>query len=204
MDINKFLEESKYVDYTSKNIILKSRELFKGVDNGVEKARIAYEFVRDEINHSFDIKNPRAITSKASDVLKYNTGICHAKANLLAALLRTQNIPVGFRFQHITLADDDSMGYCVHCYNAIYVNNQWIEVDARGNTNGIKAEFSLEEPVLAFPIRSQYDEYFWNGIFAMPHLDTMKMLDSAKTIQDVKNNIPDYINELPEIMTKNN
>lgn len=38
-------------------------------------------------------------------------------------------------FQHITLAADDSKGYCVHCFNAIYIDNKWIKVDARGNTN---------------------------------------------------------------------
>ena len=59
-----------------------------------EKAKIAYEYVRDEIPHSFAIDS-KIITAKASDVLRYKTGICHAKANLLAALLRSQSIPVG-------------------------------------------------------------------------------------------------------------
>lgn len=198
MNLNDFLKENEYVDYRDENITLKSQELFKGINNDVEKAKIAYEFVRDEIDHSFDIR-AEIITSKASDVLKHKTGICHAKANLLAAFLRSQNIPTGFCFQHITLGDDDSIGYCVHCYNAIYVNNKWIKVDARGNTNGINAQFTLEEPVLAFPIRSEYDEYFWNGIFVEPHINTMKMLDNSKTIQDVIENIPDYVNEVPEV-----
>lgn len=41
----------------------------------------------------------------------------------LLVLLRLQNISTGFYFQHITLAEDDSLGYCVHCYNAIYIDN---------------------------------------------------------------------------------
>ena len=198
MNLSKFLKENEYVNYTAENIVLKAQELFKGIDNDIEKARIAYEYVRDEIPHSFDIE-AKIITAKASDVLKYKTGICHAKANLLAALLRSQNIPTGFCFQHITLADDDSLGYCVHAYNGVYLGNKWIKLDARGNTNGKNAQFSLEEPMLAFPNRSEYDEYFWKGIYASSHMDTMKKLEHAKTIQDKIDNIPDYVNELPDI-----
>lgn len=198
MNFKEFLKENEYIDYSSENIMLKARELFKGVDNDVEKAKIAYEFVRDEIDHSFDI-GAKIITARASEVLKHKTGICHAKSNLLSALLRSQNIPAGFCFQHITLADDDSIGYCVHCYNAVYVDNKWIKIDVRGNTNGINAQFSLLEPMLAFSNRSQYDEYFFNGIFSVPHIETMKMLDNAENIQDVIKNIPDCIYEMPEI-----
>lgn len=198
MNLSEFLKENEYVNYTSENIVLKAEELFKGIDNDIEKTKTAYEYVRDEILHSFDIE-AKIITSKASDVLKYKTGICHAKANLLAALLRSQNIPTGFCFQHITLADDNSLGYCVHAYNGVYLQNKWIKLDARGNTNGKNAQFSLEEPMLAFPNRSEYDEYFWKGIYASPHMDTMKILENAKTIQDIIDNIPDYVNQLPDI-----
>jgi transglutaminase-like putative cysteine protease len=198
MNLSEFLKEDRYVNHTDENIVLKAEELFKGINNDTEKAKVAYEYVRDEIPHSFDIE-AKVITAKASDVLKYKTGICHAKANLLAALLRSQGIPVGFCFQHITLADDDSLGYCVHAYNAVYVENKWIKLDARGNKEGVNARFSLGEPILAFPIRSEYDEYFWKGIYASPHVDTMKMLEHAKTIQDVIDNLPDYVNELPDI-----
>lgn len=198
MDLTNFLIESQYVDYSSPVIKETATNLFSGINNDVQKAKIAYEYVRDEISHSFDI-NAEIITARASEVLIHRTGICHAKANLLAALLRLAQIPVGFCFQHLTLADDDSLGYCIHCYNAIYINKRWIKVDARGNTNGINAQFSLTEPILAFPNRSNYDEYFWDGIYASPHIETMKMLEKATCLQDVRNNIPDSINEKPDI-----
>ena len=130
----------------------------------------------------------------------HKTGICHAKSNLLAALLRLEGIPVGFCFQHITLANDDSLGYCVHCYNAIFIDKLWIKVDARGNTNGKSAQFSLGEPILAFPNRKEYDEYYWSGIFASPHTDTMKILDKAESLQDVFDNLPDYVLEIPDVI----
>ena len=195
----KFLLESEYIDFSSQIIVEKAKELLKNTNTDIEKARIAYEFVRDEIPHSFDI-NSKIITVKASDVLKYKTGICHAKANLLAALLRLECIPVGFCFQHITLSGDDSLGYCVHCYNAVFINNHWIKLDARGNSNGKNAQFSITEPLLAYPNRKEYDEYYWNGIYANPHNDTMKMLYNAKSLQDIINNIPDCVLEPPDIM----
>jgi transglutaminase-like putative cysteine protease len=193
-----FLQEHKYIDFLSPGIQAAAAELFDGMRDGTQKAKAAYEFVRDEIPHSFDIKSD-VITAKASDVLLHKTGICHAKANLLAALLRSQGIPVGLCFQHLTLADDDSMGYAVHCYNAIYLDGHWIKVDARGNKPGVNAQFSLDEPVLAFSCRTKYDEYFWPGIYAVPHKATMQMLERAKSLQDVLDNIPDMITELPDI-----
>jgi len=199
MDNTIFLVENKYIDFSSMIIQDKVKNLFHGIDSDVEKTKMAYEYVRDEIPHTFDIQSD-TITAKASDVLIYNTGICHAKANLLAALLRAQNIPTGFCFQRLTLSDNDSLGYCIHCYNAIFIDNHWIKVDARGNTNGKNAQFSLAEPQLAFENRSNYDEYYFEGIYANPHLDTMLMLDKANSLQDVINNIPDYVMEKPDLI----
>lgn len=199
MDLKIFLQENKYIDFSSPIIQIKSDELFRNINSNIDKATIAFEYVRDEIPHSFDVQ-AKIITAKASDVLKYKTGICHAKANLLAALLRTQGIPTGMCFQHITLAADDSIGYCVHCFNAIFIDNKWIKVDARGNTNGKNAQFSLGEPLLAFQNKTQYDEYFWKGIYANPHKDTMTMLEGAATIQDIIDRIPDYVIDEPDII----
>jgi len=199
LDLAAFLSENKYVDFSAPIIRNRTGELFRRINIDVEKAKTAYEYVRDEIPHSFDI-GAKTITAKASDVLMYRTGICHAKANLLAALLRAEGIPTGFCFQHLTLADDDSLGYCVHCYNAIYLDSRWVNVDARGNTNGINALFTLGEPMLAFPNRGEYDEYFWEGIYAHPHPATMKVLETATSLQDVLDCLPDVVIEIPDII----
>ena len=193
-DLSIFLAEDEYVDYSSSAIQKKVAELFSGIgiEKNAEKARLAFLYVRDEIPHSFDC-SATVIAAKASDVLIHKTGICHAKSNLLAALLRSQGIPTGFCYQHLTLADDESSGYCLHCFNAIYLQDNWIQVDARGNTNGIDAQFSLGEPKLAFANRPQYDEYFIAGIYSHPHHATMAMLEKSKTIQDVMDNIPDQM-----------
>ena len=174
--MDKFLAASRYIDFDADNIQAKIYELFSDSMSSIDKARIAFEFVRDEIPHSFDC-DATVITARASDVLKHRTGICHAKANLLAALLRSQGVPTGFCFQRITLADDDSMGYCVHAFNAVYVGGKWIKLDARGNKPGVHTHFSTEEPSLAFECRPEYEEHFWKGIYAEPHLATMRALE---------------------------
>lgn len=196
--MQKFLQATEYIDYNSEIIQQKALELFTENMSNTEKARIAYEFVRDEIPHSFDC-NAKIITAKASDVLKYKTGICHAKANLLASLLRLEGIPTGFCFQRLTLLDDDSIGYGVHAYNAVFLENKWIKLDARGNKKGVNAQFSMGEPILAFPVRADYDECFYKGIYAYSHMPSMQMLEKAKSIQDIRENIPDVVTEEPDI-----
>lgn len=49
MDTDKFLQEHEYIDFSSPVIIQKAGELFNQADNDVDKTRIAYAFVRDEI-----------------------------------------------------------------------------------------------------------------------------------------------------------
>ncbi len=197
--MTRFLQETHYINFSALNIRAKAAELFWNTAESVDKARIAYEYVRDEIPHMFDI-NAMTITAKASDVLEYKTGICHAKSNLLAALLRSQGIPTGFCFQHITLMDDDSKGYCVHCYNAVLLNDHWVKMDARGNKKGISAQFSLYEPILAFPCRPQYQEYHWPGIYAKPHAETMAMLGRADSLEYILENIPNDLTLPPDIL----
>ncbi|MCI9413786.1 MAG: transglutaminase family protein [Clostridiales bacterium] len=196
--IGRFLEESPYIDYRSPLIRSAATQLFEDGRPAVERAETAYVFVRDEIPHSFDCRSG-IVTAKASDVLRHRTGICHAKANLLAALLRSQGIPTGFCYQHITLADDDSLGYCVHAFNAVYLDGHWIRLDARGNTGGIDARFSLDKPVLAFRNRPSYDEYFWNGIYACPHPAAMALLEASKTLDEVQRGLPKTVTQLPDI-----
>jgi transglutaminase-like putative cysteine protease len=195
----KFLLATDMIDFHHIDIQNKAQQLFTAGMDDIDKTGAAYVFVRDKIPHSFDC-NAQVITVKASDVLIHQTGICHAKANLLAALLRSQAIPTGFCFQHLTLADDDSLGYCIHAYNAVYLENRWIRLDARGNKPGVAAQFSLNEPILAFANRPEYDEYDWPGIYANPHQATMLMLEKAGCLQDILDNIPDTLDKTPDLL----
>lgn len=94
-DLSNYLLPSRYVDFDKKIIQDKAKELFCNDLDQIQKVKIAFEFVRDEISHSWDIQSNR-VTGTASEVLRYKEGICYAKSMLLAALLRSQGIPTGF------------------------------------------------------------------------------------------------------------
>lgn len=155
----------------------------------LESSKAIFVYVRDEIPHSFDI-HADVVTARASDVLKEKTGICHAKANLLAAMLRSVGIPCGICFEYLHFSRKEN-AYCLHAFNAIYIDMEWIYVDARGNKEGVNAQFSEDEPELAFLPDEDKKEYFVGGIFVAPHEETMRCLEESSTIDEVAQNLPD-------------
>ncbi len=90
-----FLKEINIIDYSNQKIQKLAMSLSVDCETDTQIAKNCFEYVRDSINHSGDYKN-NITTCKASDVLEYKTGWCYAKSHLLAALLRANNIPVGF------------------------------------------------------------------------------------------------------------
>jgi transglutaminase-like putative cysteine protease len=134
-----------------------------------------YLFVRDEIPHSWDIQ-AHEVPARASEVLTYRHGICYAKSHLLAALLRAHSIPAGICYQRLVLFEDPADGYSVHALNAVYLDDHWIRLDARGNKPGVDAQFSLGKERLAFPVRPELDERDYPEIRAFPHPDVVKSL----------------------------
>ncbi|MGG1638453.1 transglutaminase family protein [Paenibacillus sp. FSL K6-3182] len=187
-----YLEETEVIDFSHPAINDLSDGLFSRSSNEVDFIKNAYEFVRDQIAHSWDIQSNR-ITCSASDVLFYKEGICYAKSNLLSALLRSKGIPTGFCYQRLTIGDTPDTGYCIHALNAAFINSigRWVRFDARGNKAGIAAEFSLTEEKLAFPIRQQYNEIDYLEIYKQPNSKTIQVLKQST------NAIHMYLNGLP-------
>ena len=154
-----YLRETPSINFSHPLIEAKIKELCEKSYSQIDYIKNAYEFVRDEIPHSWDIK-AKVVSKNAAEVLKNKTGICWTKSCLLAALLRGNGIPAGISYQKLTRGDDDGDGYIIHALNTVYVPElqKWIRLDARGNKSTVHAEFSLEEEKLAFPIRTQYAE----------------------------------------------
>ncbi len=187
-----YLHELDVVDYSHPLIIKKADELFTDSLNEIEIVRLAFEYVRDRIAHSWDIHSSR-VTCQASEVLCLAEGICYAKANLLAALLRSKGIPTGFCYQLVTLGDTPDTGYCIHALNAVYLKSlqRWIRLDARGNKKGVDAQFSIDEEKLAFPIRKQYDEKDYPIIYTRPNANTISVLkQNSDCIQMYQHHLP--------------
>ena len=176
--LSQYLENSNYIDFDNAEVRRKARELRNVSSTEIELIQSTYYFVRDEIKHSWDVQDKR-VTVSASDVLREGVGICWAKSNLFAALLRANGVPCGFSHQRLTLGDTPDTGYCIHSLNTVYVSalDKWIRLDARGNTDKIHAEFSLEEEILAFHVIPENDEYDYHDNLARPVEALMRVLE---------------------------
>jgi hypothetical protein len=186
--MNEYLESTEIIDWNNPAVFKQAQVLSQGVSTPEEITKKCFEFVRDEIKHSWDYQqNP--VTCKASDVLKYRTGFCYAKSHLLAALLRANKIPTGLCYQRITITDIPP--FCLHGLNAVYLEQfGWYRIDARGNKQGVNAEFCPPLERLAFPIIKQ-GEADLPEIWSEPLPIITSVLSKYKNIKEVADNLPD-------------
>ncbi|MCF6325171.1 MAG: transglutaminase family protein [Gammaproteobacteria bacterium] len=187
--MNQYLVSSAYINWDRSDI----RELaeFLSSNDGDDEAtaKTCFEWVRDNIRHSFDYQvNP--VTCKASDVLRYKTGYCYAKSHLLAALLRANGIPAGLCYQRLSVGDKGAP-YCLHGLNAVYLKNHgWYRIDARGNKPGVDAQFTPPQEQLAFALNDHCEANLpeiW--IEALPVV--VEVLERYQTYDEVFQNLPD-------------
>ncbi|MCR5461606.1 MAG: transglutaminase [bacterium] len=188
----KYLEKSKYVDYDNESVYKLALDLKNKSSDKIDLIKNTYHYVRDNIKHSWDAQD-RRVSISASDCLNKGVGICWAKANLLAALLRANNIPSGFSYQRLTLGDTIDSGYCIHALNTVYISelDKWIRLDARGNKIGVNAEFSLDEDILAFKIKNK-GEIDYHDNHSYPDKRLMKVLEESNDALDM------YLHHLPD------
>lgn len=185
----KYLESTEIIDWESEAVKDLAKSIAMKSDNKIEIAKSCFEWVRDKIKHSNDYKlNP--VTCRASDVLKHGTGFCYAKSHLLAALLRANGIPAGLCYQRLTV-DGDKPLYCLHGLNAVWLKEfGWYRIDARGNKEGIDAQFSPPLERLAFEIRSE-GEADLPEIWPSPLPLVVEALRTFDTYDKLADNLPD-------------
>ncbi|GAB1396798.1 MAG TPA: transglutaminase family protein [Saprospiraceae bacterium] len=148
-------------------------------NNKALQAKIAFEFVRDNISHSFDT-NSSLITIGAEETIEKQEGICFAKSHLLASLLRGSGIPAGFCYQRVLRKATVESGYALHGLNALYLDGTgWFRVDPRGNKAGINSQFSTDEEKLAYPIREELGEVDYPDIFTKPLASVTKSMEES-------------------------
>lgn len=191
--IDEYLSVSKYINWDEDNIKSKAEEFKQKYTDEIPLAKAVYEFVRDEIKHSWDVQDKR-VTKSATEVLEQGVGICWAKANLLAALLRACGIPAGICYQRLTLGDVPETGFCIHALNAVYIKSldKWIRLDARGNKAGVDAQFDLARERLAFPVHKELGEVDYGIVYANPFDKLMNVLEESTDVLYM------YLNCLPD------
>ncbi|MBK5275937.1 MAG: transglutaminase family protein [Desulfuromonadales bacterium] len=190
-DLNDYLASDTVVDWKTPEVRQKALELTQSITGEVDKARCLYEWVRDAIPHTHDA-GLDIVTCTASEVLRQGTGICFAKSHLLAALLRAVDIPAGFCYQVLRLDPPEDDETALHGLNAIYLAtlDQWIRVDARGNTAGINARFSTGKEQLAFAMDPEADEFIYEAIFAAPVSSVVNRLKMYDNLTDLWLDLP--------------
>lgn len=184
-----YLEPSHYIDFDHPDVAAKAAALAHGVSSESDLVMRCFEFVRDEIKHSWDYRlNP--VTCKASDVLRHGTGYCYAKSHLLAALLRANGVPAGLCYQRLSV-NDSGAPYCLHGLNAVFLKaHGWYRLDARGNKPGVAAEFCPPREVLAFAIREAAERDL-PEIWAEPLPLVVNVLEGYSDVAAVIAHLPD-------------
>ncbi len=189
MDKNLYLRASEIIDWETPSVLYKADELALNSSNEADIVKKSFEFVRDEIFHCMEYKmNP--VTSRASDVLKYKTGFCYSKSHLLAALLRANSIPAGFCYQRL-ISDSNDKQYSLHGLNCVFLKEYgWYRIDARGNKDGVNAQFNPPYERLAFNTGKDGEADF-KEIWYEP-LELIKdFLSGYKLIEDAVKHLPD-------------
>lgn len=187
--MEQYLDCSEFIDWKHPLVLAKAKELAAGCHSDEALAKRCYEFVRDSILHSWDYKkNP--VTCKASDVLYHGTGYCYSKSHLLAALLRANAIPAGLCYQRLSIGNGGPP-FSLHGLNAVYLKEHgWYRIDARGNKQGVAAEFNPPQETLAFSI-IEASERDLPEIWIEPLQIVVKALMQNETVEQVYENLPD-------------
>ncbi len=193
-DMEEYLVSDAVVDWQSPEVNQKALELTQSINDEIDKARCLYEWVRDAIPHSHDAGH-EVVTCSASEVLKQGTGICFAKSHLLAALLRAVGIPAGFCYQVLRRDPPLDNDPVLHGLNAIYLasHGRWVRVDARGNSGGVDAQFSITKERLAFAMDPDADEFIYETIFAAPVQSVVSRLKMYSTGSELWHDLPDSL-----------
>jgi len=188
-NMDKYLASSEFLDWDNLLVTEKAKELSRDMVSREEIAKNCFEYVRDEIKHSWDYElNP--VTCRASEVLEHKTGYCYAKSHLLAALLRANEIPAGLCYQRLTIEDNQSP-FCLHGLNAVYLPGiGWYRIDARGNKPGVESLFTPPTERLAFAITVE-GEADLPEIWSEPLPQVTRVLTSSANFQEVAENLPD-------------
>lgn len=172
-----FLANGPVVDRTHPDVIALADLLCAASSSPEEDARRCFTWVRDEIRHSWDAGD-HAVSVSASETMRNGTGLCYAKAHLLAALLRHRGVPTALCYQRLAHHD----GHVVHGLVAVHLDGRWHRQDPRGSTNGTTAEFSTDREILAWDADPAAGEVDYPRLFIEPAAEVVAALRAADRI----------------------
>ncbi|MFD6530935.1 transglutaminase domain-containing protein [Streptomyces sp. NPDC060184] len=188
-ELDAYLAADEAIDHQHPYVTETARRLGAETSDAYTYAEAAFTFVRDTIWHSVDSGDLR-VSWRASDVLATRNGICHAKSHALAALLRAAGIPAALCYQR--LVNDDGNRSMLHGLVALRLpgRERWARVDARGNTPGVDARFSLDHERLAWPVRTASGEADYPVLYAAPRPEVLGALRRARDRHELWEMLP--------------
>ncbi|MCP4764539.1 MAG: transglutaminase family protein [archaeon] len=194
--MEKYLHHTYYIESDHPKIIDFAKKNTRRNSNHLQKAVSLYYAVRDTIRYNPYSMKPGKKNMKASSVLKKGHGYCVAKAVLLAACARSQNIPARLGFADVKnhlnteklkeLMGTDTFFY--HGFTELFLNNKWVKatpafnLELCNNFNVRPLEFDGTEDSILHPLDksgNKHMEYIKDhGSFADLPWDII--IDSAK------------------------
>lgn len=189
LDVNDYLECTDIIDCDHPLVEEAAEQLTYGLKDSLSKVRAVYEFVRDQIFHSFRI-NATSVTKKASEVFDKGHGICYAQAHLLAALMRAARIPAGLCYQ--IRYDCEAERLFVHGFNAVYIKEmeKWLRLDASRHYDEEYSRFDASNESPEFIINEELGECDDFIVYAEPNRRAIKALNNSEDVEELRNNLP--------------
>ena len=183
---NSYLASTEIIDVQDPAVQAIIADIRSRADSDVARAQAAFEYVRDHIQHSFDVDSD-VVTIRASDVLGQSEGICFAKAHLLGALLRGLGMAAGFCYQRVTRKGTPESGFALHGLNAVYFKdlNRWVRLDPRGDKPGVHSEFSLVTERLAYDIHPELGEIDYPYVFTEPLENVVQSMNRSADCKEL-------------------
>jgi transglutaminase-like putative cysteine protease len=134
-DLSIYLKSTYFINSDSPEIIAYASATCFSKDTDIDRAIALYYGVRDDIRYDpYSVEDNREAL-RANSVLKRKAGFCVAKAVLLAAVLRSQNIPARLGFADVknhlvtqrlkALMETDLFLY--HGYIEVFLNDKWVK-----------------------------------------------------------------------------
>ncbi|WP_299976891.1 transglutaminase family protein [Desulfobacula sp.] len=133
--MEEYLNPTYYIDSDHPKVVEFARQNSESGVSKTEKAIQLYYAVRDSIRYNPYSIEPLKESMKASSVLNKGYGYCVAKAVLLAACARSQQIPARLGFADVknhlnTKRLEELMGtdvFVYHGYTELFLNNKWVK-----------------------------------------------------------------------------
>lgn len=138
-DKSECLNATKRIQSDDKELIRLAEDITEGIDDEYEKVRAVHDWVAENIYYDFDaLASGNYDNLDAKNVLKTKKGVCEGYANLMAALLRSVDIPcrvqngyaLGIGTDKEWNSSNTNTSESNHAWNEVYADGRWIIIDA--------------------------------------------------------------------------